>query len=136
MNIYIASKYLENQIINQQITNVLRSYGYQVFLPIEINVDANDLQSKRAVSEKCYSALQQSNVAIFIFPVGDSVKIELGYALAQKLAGLKPQTIIFFRPSIKDLEKFYAEAMIEPYIDSIIYSEKELLQYLEKLKKF
>lgn len=117
MKVYIASKYLENSIINRKIHRLLLDAGIASFLPETIDVDAISSEEERIVGNKCYNELKESDIIIFVSPYGDSVIAEVGAAIYSKFIG-NPKTIILFGKQRKN------EAMISPYIDFVIDNEE------------
>lgn len=133
MEIYIASKFIQNERRNQFLTDRLRERQYQVFLPRELNVLAVTDAEKEYVANECHNAIDRSDVVIVVSPAGDSVKEELGYTVCLKRHRNKKMKIIFFDQDRVD-RKLEEEVMVKPYIDQIVFDESELLAYLEGIQ--
>lgn len=133
MLIYVASKYIDNKIINANIAKVLRDNGYDVFLPMELNISAKDPGEKNYVATECYKAIIKSDVILAVFPIGDSVTAEIGAVSILKVLIPNHTKLVFYNPRKEDIEKKYAEVMIEPFVDKIVYNNCELLEYLKDI---
>ncbi len=117
MKVYIASKYIQNQTINQKIYNTLVNAGLEVFLPETINLDAVSKEEQLSVAKRCYKELMESDAVIWVSPYGESVTSEIGFAISQKYVGNHIRIILFGKqPKL--------EAMTSPYIDAIVDKEE------------
>ncbi len=127
MKVYIASKYHKHKEINNEIYKSLRSSRIAAFLPETINMDAVSAEQKKFVSDKCYDAMDLCDVFLFVYPIGNDVSCEFGYAIHKKRAG-KRVTIIAYN--------YFDDGgtMYPPSIDKKIYSIKELIAYLKTVK--
>ena len=130
MKFYIASKYIENQVINTEIYNSLKDKGYEVFLPASININAKTNSEMYQVAEKCYDEIDNTDIFLAVFPFGWSVSAEIGYAIKIKREKDRKMRIILFdnNSDKKNMEKLRQEAMISPYFDLTVSSIEELIE--------
>jgi len=133
MKFYIASKYIDNQFINAEIYDALKSKGYDVFLPKSINMDDAKTHSEMyQVAEKCYDEIDNTDIFLTVFPFGWSVAAEIGYAIKIKRKKNRKMRIILFdnNSDKKSMEKLQQEAMISPYFeyDLVVSSIEELME--------
>ena len=128
MKFYIASKYIENHVINTEIYNVLKEKGYEVFLPESIDIDAKTNSEMYQVAEKCYDEINNADILLAVFPFGFSVSAEIGFAISIKRNMDKKMRLILFdnNSDKKNIEKLRGEAMINPYWDLVVSSVEEL----------
>jgi len=117
MKVYIASKYIENCMVNRKIYQLLLDSEIETFLPESIEIDAISPEEEKLVGDKCYEELRDADVIIFVSPYGDSVIAEVGAAVISRIMG-HPKKILLFGKQRKN------EAMISPYIDYIIDQEE------------
>lgn len=118
MKVYIASKYIQNRLINQRIRDVLCREGIGVFLPESIQVDALTPEENQVVGDQCYEELETCDTVIWVSPYGESVTAEIGFTIALKKKG-KPIRIVLFGKQPK------SEAMTTPYIDAVVDSQEQ-----------
>lgn len=137
MKFYIASKYNENQVINNDIYNALKGKGYEVFLPKSINKEPKTDSEMREVAEICYDEIDNTDIFLAVFPFGWSVSAEIGYAIKIKREKDREMRIILFdnNSDKTNMEKLLQEAMISPYfeLDLIVSSIEELMDVLLKI---
>lgn len=132
MKIYIASRYLQNKVINQKIYSALVACGFDVFLPIKININAKTHEEKLRVNRICYNELRDSDIVIGVCDFGMSVSAELGYAAALKDLGSSIKLIILYT-SLNDIQKVQSEAMIDPSVDCYCDGLQDLLQCVTQI---
>lgn len=132
MKVYIASKYIEHESINNKIFEKLKGSNIETFLPKTINIDALTKEDMFTVSEKCFNEIETCDVIVIVTPFGISVSSEIGYAIALKR---KCQNIKLLLLNIGNCQhpKLYKEAMIIPYIDKEFYSIDSLVDYINNL---
>lgn len=128
MKIYIASKYIEHQKINREIYSALKEANIDVFLPESINIDAITKEEMYTVAEVCFEEIDKCNVILAVAPFGKSVSSEIGYSIAKKRLG-ENKTIILFKHNESD-DVMETEAMIAPYIETVVKNVHELINYL------
>lgn len=134
MRVYIASKYLAHETINHKIHTELQNAGIDSFLPKSINIDAITDAELFQVGERCYDEIDGCDVILVVYPRGDSVSSEVGYAICQKRKMKIPKTIIsFVDPTQYIFTK--REAMITPYYDYTVHSIQELIALLKNLNE-
>lgn len=131
MKVYIASKYLAHESINNKIYNALLEADIDAFLPKSINIDAVSAEEMLLVGEKCYDELDKCDVIIAVEPYGNSVSSEIGYALCQRRRLQKNKRIILFSNTL-DNGVTKSEAMITPFFDTKVSSIQELVKYLKE----
>lgn len=131
MRVYIASKYLAHEKINNKIYSALLEAGFDVFLPKSINIDAISAEEMLLVGEKCYDELDNCDVVIVVEPYGNSVSSEIGYALCQRRLLQKNKKIILFSNTL-DSGATKSEAMITPFFDAKVSSIQDLVIYLKE----
>lgn len=127
MKIYIASKYIEHQELNNKIYAELTKAHFDAFLPEKINRSALTCDEMRLVAEICYSEIEQCDVMLVVCPFGKSVASELGYAIALKRTQHGNKKIVVLNPD------FHLEAMICPYVDKWCESISEAIGYLNEI---
>ena len=131
MKVYIASKYLAHESINNKIYNALLEADIDAFLPKSINIDAVSAEEMLLVGEKCYDELDKCDVIIAVEPYGNSVSSEIGYARCQRRRLQKNKRIILFSNTL-DNGATKSEAMITPFFDTKVSSIQELVKYLKE----
>jgi len=137
MKFYIASKYIENHLINTKIYNALIDKGYEVFLPKSINIDAKTVDEMNEVAEKCYDEIDSSDVLLVVFPFGWSVLAEIGYAISIKRKKGNMRIILYNNNSDEEnKKKLLKEAMLTPYWDMIEPSICLYVSSIEELMKY
>ena len=118
LNRHIASKYIQNRLVNQRIRDVLCREDIGVFLPESIQVDALTPEENQVVGDQCYEELETCDTVIWVSPYGESVTAEIGFTIALKKKG-KPIRIVLFGKQPK------SEAMTTPYIDAVVDSQEQ-----------
>ena len=135
MKFYIASKFIENRVINTEIHNALRSKGYEVFLPASINIDAITYEEMCDVAEKCYNEIDNTDIFLAVFPFGWSVSAEIGYAIKIKRENNRKIRIVLYNNNSdkKNMEKLLKEAMLSPYFENAltVSSIEELMDFFK-----
>jgi nucleoside 2-deoxyribosyltransferase len=135
MRIYIASKYLDHEIINKEIYNQLTDAGFDVFLPKSINIDAYTDEEMFIVGERCFDEMDMCDVILIVEPFGNSVSCEVGYAICQKRRMNLKKTLILLSSTGTDGKESKREAMITPYFDIVVNSIQELINHLYIIDK-
>lgn len=131
MRVYIASKYIEHQNINQQICNSLTKENIDTFLPKSIDVDAITLKEMLYVADTCYDEIEKCNIIVTVSPFGKSVSSEIGYAIALKRKKIDKKIILYkFKCQDSSLK---TEAMIMPYFDAVTDNIPDLIKYIKSL---
>ncbi|MDO4419257.1 MAG: hypothetical protein Q4B92_02740 [Ruminococcus sp.] len=116
MKIYIASKYIKHSKINRKIFDFLTKKEYDVFLPEAINIEGKTIEEMNLIAQKCYSAIESSDVILVVAPIGRSVSAEIGYAINNKLK-FSNVSIILYRYTNGERNIEINEAMIAPFYD-------------------
>jgi nucleoside 2-deoxyribosyltransferase len=130
LRIYIASPYIAQQEFNKVLYDKLRNTGNEVFLPMNINIDAITEDDKKLVAEICYSEIDKSDIVLIVYPFGISVACEAGYCICQKVNGNRRKIILY--NNIRS-DKLYNEAMFIPYIDFETDRIEDLINYIDEL---
>ena len=131
MRVYIASKYLAHESINNMIYKGLIDAGIEVFLPKSINIDAVTNEEMRLVGEKCFDGIDKCNIILAVEPFGKSVSSEIGYAICQKRNSIQKKWIILFSNSLNNVEVASDEVMINPFFDAVVCSIPELVSFIK-----
>jgi nucleoside 2-deoxyribosyltransferase len=130
MKVYLASSLTRQphntQEIHHAVTNEL---GLSVFLPHSLN-RATSMSDMERIGNECFAEIEKREILIAICPFGLSVAAELGYAIAQKKAGMLKH-IILYQTEIQDCT--IRDATLAPFIDFRVNSINELLLVLRRL---
>ena len=118
MKVYIASKYIQNRLINQRIRDVLCHEGIEVFLPEILQIDAMTPEENQMVGDQCYEELETCDTVIWVSPYGESVTAEIGFTIALKKKGKQIRIVLFGKQP-------KSEAMTSPYIDAVVDSQEQ-----------
>lgn len=131
MRVYVASRY--QLPINNTVKNRLEEHGIDVFLPKDINVDAQTPEELQQVYQTCFQEIAQScDVILFIYPFGLSVSAEFGAAAMLKFLG-REKKLLLLNLSGEPICKAEKEAMIRPAVDQVFSKLEDVVSYLAKL---
>jgi len=122
-------------IINEKLFSLLNGNGYNVFLPISLNIDATTEDAMQIVATRCYDEIDNCDAMLIVHPYGKSVSAEIGYAISERRHNHSGRKLILFnadKSNIDSLIKTQQEVMINPYIDYQTDNFEELLAYLRK----
>ncbi len=129
MKVYIASKYVDHKKVNNEIYYELTKASINAFLPESINISAITKDQMLEVADICYNEIEKCDIILAVCPFGKSVSSELGYAIALKRRLNQQKKIVALNLD------FELEAMLYPYVDKIVNSVPELVDYLKSLIK-
>ena len=129
MKVYIASKYVDHKKVNNEIYYELTKASINAFLPESINISAITKDQMLEVADICYNEIEKGEIILAVCPFGKSVSSELGYAIALKRRLNQQKKIVALNLD------FELEAMLYPYVDKIVNSVPELVDYLKSLIK-
>ena len=122
--IYIAARYCEHER-NQELSNYLQTQGYSIFLPENLHLrESSNKRDQSKVFHNCYHKLKRCEILLAVYPFGDSVSAEIGYAVSQKklLIALKQKDVTY-----------PPECMIDPAFSFEVFSKEELHELLQRL---
>jgi len=134
LRVYIASPYIKQEKINNEIERLLTDAGISVFLPKSLNVDAITEKEKCDVAARCYKEIDKCDAMIIVHPFGLSVAAEIGYAVAERLHNGCKRKLILFLQDKTDKERYHNmkhEVMTSPYMDYETDSLYDLLAYVK-----
>ena len=134
MRVYIASPYIKQQKINNEINRLLTDNDISVFLPKSLNVDAITEKEKEDVANRCYDEIDKCDAMIIVHPFGLSVAAEIGYAAAQRRQNGNKRKLILYIQDKTDKERYHNmthEVMTSPYMDYETDNLDDLLAYIK-----
>ena len=134
MQVYIASPYIKQLKINNEIDRLLTKNDISVFLPKSLNVDAITEEEKNAVAARCYDEIDKCDAMIIVHPFGISVAAEIGYAVAQRRHNGNKRKLILYVQDRTDKERYHNmkhEVMTSPYMDYETDDLNDLLAYVK-----
>jgi len=117
--------------INEKLAQLLEKEGFEVFLPISINIDAVTSDEMQIVATHCYDEIDKCDIMLIVHPYGKSVSAEIGYAIAERRHKNNPRKLILYNNDVHDMEtlkKTQLEVMINPYIDFQTDDLSELIE--------